>query len=142
MKPGVVLVATLGGSYKAAVTAILDKDPEFVWFICTKQSILNIAAVKQELVQAGFAVPVVLGSTETAHDDLIRIYQDAVGIFKALEDKKYVIYLDLTSGTVPMSLGTWEASKEVPDIIVSWIDNVAPPRIHVLSIPKTSAKTS
>ena len=136
MKPGVVLVATLGRSYQTAITAILDKDPEFVWFICSKQSKINIPAIEQEFEGLGIVMPTILGTTETAHDDLMHIYQDALRIFKTLEDTKRVIYLDLTGGTVPMSLGAWEASRHVPDIIVSWIDFAPIPTIHVLSMPK------
>ncbi len=137
MQKNLLLIVTLGGSYKAAVTAILDKDPEFVWFICTPQSSENIARVQQELEHTGRVAPRLFqrGQTVTVHDHTQQIYQDILPLFLELKLHDFAVYLDLTSGTVPMSIGAWEASKVLEDVIVSWIDNVIPPRIHMLSIP-------
>lgn len=136
MQKNVLLIVTLGFSYKAAVTAILDKDPEFVSIICTPQSQENIEKVQQDLEDVGHSMPQLfqLGKTVVAHDNVQEIYQAIKPLFLELKRYDFAVYLDLTSGTVPMSIGAWEASKLLDAVIVSWIDHVIPPRIHMLSI--------
>jgi hypothetical protein len=134
MPPNSLLIVTLGGSYQAAITAIKDKSPGYIWYICTQQSVGNIGILEAELAETGFPVPkrYKAGQTLTVHDEFASIYSDILPLFKELKDASMAIFLDLTSGTVPMSLASWEASKLLTEVIVSWIDNTRPPTIHIL----------
>jgi hypothetical protein len=136
MQPNSLLIVTLGGSYQAAISAIKENRPGYIWYICTAQSVGNIQILENELEEVGFPVPkqYKAGRTLTIHNDLATIYNDVLPLFVELKDSTMALYLDLTSGTVPMSLASWEASKILPEVIVTWIDNTVPKRTHLMKL--------
>ncbi len=129
-----ILIATLGGSYKTVVNAVIQHNPEFLWIVCTPQSENKISDIEAELKKQAIPMPPLLGKTLVIHDDLSHIFKQVKHLLNQL-NKDYVVTFDLTGGTVPMSLGAWEASSYFTDVIISWVDNTEPPKTHILNRP-------
>lgn len=136
----IILLATLSNP-KAVVTAILDKQPDELWIITTAQKEATIPEIFSELKILTTINPKLIGTTITKHDDLKKVYQDASNALQMISQRKPdAIYIDLTGGTVPMSIGVWEASKNFPEALVNWTDFLEKNRIHILSLPDKNIK--
>ena len=129
-----ILIATLGGSHNTVVNAIIQQNSDFLWIVCTAQSENRIPRISDELKKQQKLMPPLKGTTLVLHDNLDDVYGKMKQLLSQLHDQ-YVVTFDLTGGTVPMSLGVWEASKSFPDMVVTWIDNANEPVTHILVQP-------
>jgi hypothetical protein len=129
-----ILIATLGMSFKGPLNAILEIDPDEVWFIYTEQSQARIADIEDALKELAHRVPDMSNGVCTVHSDVQKIFSDIQPTFAKLAQENNILSLDITSGTVPMSIAAWEAAKIYPKIQVSWIDNAQPPTTHILHL--------
>jgi CRISPR-associated protein (Cas_Cas02710) len=127
-----VLVLTLGHSYDTAVNAISEQKPDEVRFICTTQTEIHIAAVKSKL-EDKHRITLKYQKILVQHDDLESVYTSIKAQLEQL--KNCLVSLDLTGGTVPMSLGAWEACQHFPEVVVSWLDFAGSLRKHILVNP-------
>ena len=129
-----ILVATLGGSHKTVVNAVIQHNPDALWIVCTAQSENRISEIETEFSKQEKIMPPLNGKTLVLHDNLSDIYQKIMLLLSQLSSQ-YMVTFDLTGGTVPMSLGVWEASQSFPDMIITWLDNTEPPKTYVLNRP-------
>jgi hypothetical protein len=129
-----ILIATLGMSFKGPLNAILEIDPDEVWFIYTEQSQARIADIEQALRGQNHRVPDMSNGICTVHNDIQKILTNIQPVFAKLAQQHTALSLDITSGTVPMSIAAWEAAKNHPNIQVSWLDNVQEPTTYILQM--------
>jgi phosphosulfolactate phosphohydrolase-like enzyme len=135
-----ILLVTLSNP-DAVVTAIRDKRPDKIWIITTSQKEGLIPEIFVALEKIALASPQHIGTTITKHDNLRQVYRDASAALESIRKlKPDAIYIDLTGGTVPMSIGLWEASKKYPDALVNWTDFLEKNRIHILSLPNSNSE--
>ncbi|MFN3266726.1 MAG: hypothetical protein ACK41E_07790 [Deinococcales bacterium] len=126
-----ILITNLGSSHKTVVNAVLQHSPHELWIVCTSQSEAKIGLVVEDVQAKGLTMPT-LNKTIVLHNDLEDFYQKLHKLLAQLSADA-IITFDITGGTVPMSLGAWEATRSFPNVVVTWTDNTEPPQTHVLS---------
>jgi hypothetical protein len=132
-KQSIALVTTIGAAYQAVTYAIDDSHPDHVTFLTTSAFLPSIQKVLNER-------PVTSHSTiETMHNNVIRVYEDTKNAIGELVHD-HIVHVHITSGTTPMSIGVWEACKEL-EIPVFWVDfNDSDRPIYQLKSPVEKSK--
>lgn len=133
-KPGVHLVATVGGATKAVQNAIRAVRPERLYFVASGQTAAKIPVILEDLGHPD-------GSPEqlvVEAFDPTDVYEKTLALLRRLQaSSPAALLLDITSGTTAMSVGAAFAAAKA-DVRVTYVQEMADGEglLHYLPLPK------